>query len=73
MVGYKRMNRVETKKKKKSHSICAALSLKHGNLYLEKKLMKIMEHEMTFHQLISPKEACICIFIELIKCYLRIA
>lgn len=38
-----------------------------------KELMKIIEHEMTFHQLISVKEEWICIFIELIKCYLRIA
>lgn len=47
MVCYKRIHRVEgekkerekekrKRKKKKFHSICAALSLKHGNLYLEK-------------------------------------
>lgn len=45
------------KKERKFHSICAALSLKHRNLDLGKKLMKIKKGEMTFHQLISLKEA----------------
>lgn len=62
------------KKVEKFHSICAAQSLKHGNLYLEEKLMKkIMEPQNDFSSTYFSKRSMICIFHELIKCYLRIA
>lgn len=49
-------------------SICVALSPR----LFANELMKIREHKMAFHQLLSLKEAWICIFVELIKCYLRL-
>lgn len=63
MVGYKRMNRVEGKKKERKEKkekipfhLCSYEPKTWQSLF-GKKLMKIMEHEMTFHQLISLKEA----------------
>lgn len=64
MVGYKRMNRVEGKKKKKERKrkkkipfhLCSYEPKTRRSLF-GKKLMKIMEREMTFHPLISLKEA----------------
>lgn len=68
-----RINVVEQKRGKHLSHLCSSKPKTWQSLFGKKKLMKIMEHKMTFHQLISLKEAWICIFIELIKRYLRTA